>query len=577
MGIFSDFLTSVEDNALSVAESIENKFDEILGADDDNDSTNEATASENNASAADGEVVARTMAKGPYPTSKANEGDPPIYYTKELESVSYMKKGKDGKPTEEVVSDKARPYSVFNKYSLMNFKGQVGNTSEIGGVELAQFNKIDQNTLINPTATRIIELTSSMGGEGAAANLGYRYNYGDFALAKYFGKIPNNQMLTLRRFPFPCGDDIISPKELGKDGKVVTLSSPDIARAITWMGENTGNNIKEILGFKLGFNWEDVESKVQEMQAKTSERSGTFGAFINESPIASAAVGAVQGKNSVDIASQKANGGFDSFKATYPNHIFGPLNVIKNINMRKQGLKFEHSFTLKFEYELRSLGGANPKIMMMDQLSNILALTYNNAPFWGGSTRWTGDGSVAQPLGDLDKLKSGDISGFFGSVVSDVKGMFASAKDSFGEMLGKGIKNVIGGKLMEMMNTPQGGQAVAAFLSGNPTGQWHLTIGNPLNPMAVIGNLCCENTDISFEGPLGIQDFPERMVVTVTLKPGRPRDKADIESMFNCGKGRFYLQPIDGVDADAVSDVDVYGRAMGNKNTVNEFMKITNG
>ena len=75
-------------------------------------------------------------------------------------------------------------------------------------------------------------------------------------------------MLTLRRFPFPCGDDIISPKELGKDGKPQQLASPDIARAVTWMGETAGNNLKEILGFKAGFNWEDVESKVQELQAK---------------------------------------------------------------------------------------------------------------------------------------------------------------------------------------------------------------------------------------------------------------------------------------------------------------------
>lgn len=573
MGIFSEFMASVESGAASIGNAVEDKFDSVFGADDDNDSTNAETKSESNTPANE-DVVARTFDPGPIPSARAKEGADAIYYTKELASVSYMKKGKDGKPTTEVVSDGDRPYSVFNKYSLMNFKGKAGHTLDKGGVGKEEYNLIDQSTLINPTATKIIEMTGDMGPK----NLGYRYNYGDFALARYFGKIPNNQMLTLRRFPFPCGDDIISPKELGKDGKtVVELSSPDIARAITWMGENTGNNIKEILGFKLGYEWENVESKVQELQAKTSGRSGTFGAFINESAIGSALVGGVAGKNSVDIASQKANAGFDSFKETYPNHVFGPLNVIKNINMRKQGLKFEHSFTLKFEYELRSLGGANPKLMMMDQLSNILALTYNNAPFWGGSTRWTGDGSVAQPLGDLDKLKNGDIGGFFGSVVSDVKGMFAATEQSFGEMIGKGIKNVIGGKLMEMMNTPQGGQAVAAFLSGNPTGQWHLTIGNPLNPMAVIGNLCCENTDISFEGPLGIQDFPERLVVTVTLKPGRPRDKADIESMFNCGKGRFYLQPLDGIDVDQVADVDVYGRAMGDKTTVNEFMKITNG
>lgn len=562
MGIFSEFMDGLKENVVKYGDMIG------LGADDDEDSTKSNATSEAN-TPVDPNVKLRTFDKGRYPVAN-KAGDPNVYYTKEIESVKYQRKDEDGNLTDIPVSDGNRPYSIFNKYSLMNFKGAISSAPDVGGVPLEQFNKIDPDTLVNPTVTKIIEFTSEN-----KENLGYRYNYADFALCRYFNKIPANQMLTLRRFPFPVGDDIMSPKELDSAGVPKVMSSPDIARAVTWLGEAPGNNLSEILGFKMGFEYEAIESKVQEMQAKTSGRSGSFGAFINRNPIAKAAMGAVQGKSSVDIKNAEANAGFDSFKETYPNHVFGPLNVIKEIYARKQGLKFEQSFTLKFEYELKSLGGANPKIMMLDQLSNILALTYNNAPFWGGSTRWTGDGSVAKPLGDLSKLASGDISGFFGSVVDDVKSAFSG--QSFGEMMGKGIKNLIGGKLMEMMNTPQGGQAVQAFLSGDPTGQWHLTVGNPLNPIVVIGNLCCENTDISFEGPLGVQDFPERLVVTVTLKPGRPRDKTDIESMFNCGKGRFYIQPKDGISIDDVKDTDLYGKAMGSTATIDEFRKITNG
>ena len=60
---------------------------------------------------------------------------------------------------------------------------------------------------------------------------------------------------------------------------------------------------------------------------------------------------------------------------------------------------------------------------------------------------------------------------------------------------------------------------------------------------------------------MGVQDFPEKMVVSVTLKPGRPRDKAEIESMFNSGRGRFYLQPKDGTaDINNTLNVDPYGK-----------------
>jgi len=563
---FGSFMDGLKTNIVKFGDRIG------LGADDDEQSSgsDNVPRSESNGTA-DPNVVMRTITDGQYPTAKQGEGDPNIYYTKEIDSVVYQRKGEDGKPTDIPVHDGLRPYSIFNKYSLMNFKGSIATAPDTHGAPLAEFNKIDKDSLVNPTATKIVEFCKDMGED----NLAYRYNYADFALCKYFGKIPANQMITLRRFPFPCGDDIISPKELDGAGNAIKLTMPDIARAVTWMGEAPGNAMNEILGFKLGFEYEEIESKIQEMQAKTSGRSGTFGAFVNNNPIAKAAYGAVSGKNAHQMESAKQNAGFDSFKETYPNHVFGPLNVIKQIYAREQGLKFEQSFTLKFEYEMRSLGGANPKVMFLDQLSNILALTYNNAPFWGGSTRWTGDGSVAKPLGDIDKLKNGDISGFFGSVVDDIKGMFSG--QSFGEMVGKGIKNLIGGKLMEMMNTPQGGQAVQAFLSGDPTGQWHLTIGNPLNPMIVMGNLCCESCDIAFEGPLGVQDFPERMLVTIALKPGRPRDKTDVENMFNCGKGRFYLQPKEGVDVDATVNTDAYGRAMGDSNTMEEFRKITNG
>ena len=81
-----------------------------------------------------------------------------------------------------------------------------------------------------------------------------------------------------------------------------------------------------------------------------------------------------------------------------------------------------------------------------------------------------------------------------------------------------------------------------------------------MNPMMVCGNLCLENAKFSFEGPLGFEGFPSKLKMTVELKPGRPRDKAEIESMFNAGRGRMYLQPeVEGKSLDDVVDVSQYG------------------
>ena len=57
----------------------------------------------------------------------------------------------------------------------------------------------------------------------------------------------------------------------------------------------------------------------------------------------------------------------------------------------------------------------------------------------------------------------------------------------------KVLDNLIGGSLMKLMGSPSGGDVIKAFLTGDPTGQWHLTVGNPMNPMMKSGLLVIEN------------------------------------------------------------------------------------
>jgi hypothetical protein len=82
-----------------------------------------------------------------------------------------------------------------------------------------------------------------------------------------------------------------------------------------------------------------------------------------------------------------------------------------------------------------------------------------------------------------------------------------------------------------------------------------------MNPMIVCGNLAMMDSKIEFDGPLGYEGFPSKIKLTCTLKPGRPRDKGEIESMFNAGRGRSYLQPdVEGsIDVNAMFDVSAYG------------------
>jgi hypothetical protein len=461
-------------------------------------------------------------------------------------------------PKGEEVSEGKIPYSSFNRYTLMKYRGTPLTGLRRGAsVDVKEYNQIDASTIIEPTITNIVQQCTNHGA------LGYQYQYSDFAMCKYLGKIPNNYLVTLRRFPFPVEDDIITPIAIGADGNKGPSASPDIARAVTWMSETTGNALSEILSLDYKYHWEDQKADVQTVTSNNSDSSGgKLGSGLLSTTVGKAFMGAGQG-NGNTRATEAAGSGFDPLLNTYPNHVFGPYNKITSMVVRGQdGLLFEKEFTIKFQYEMKGLFGANPKVMFMDQLANILALTYSNAPFWGGEVRYTGSGSIGKPFGNAALLQSGDYKGFLGSVMGDLQKMGTNIVDDIkknglgGSALGK---NLIGGALMDLFNSPQAPMIVNALLTGDATGQWHLTVGNPLNPMMVMGNLCCTGTKVSFKGGTGVQDFPEEMEVEITLKPGRPRDKADIESMFNAGRGRFYIKPNDGVDINKTRDVSEYG------------------
>jgi hypothetical protein len=69
-----------------------------------------------------------------------------------------------------------------------------------------------------------------------------------------------------------------------------------------------------------------------------------------------------------------------------------------------------------------------------------------------------------------------------------------------------------------------------------PTGNWHLTVGNPMNPIMRIGDVVVRSCQLDFGEELGPEDFPIDLKFTVTLSPTRPRDSADIRQTFNLGR-----------------------------------------
>jgi hypothetical protein len=444
------------------------------------------------------------------------------------------------------------------------------------------------------------------------------YKMQDFIYLKYYNQIPNNYMVTLRRYTRPCVDNMFG---LDYDASVSNAmnGNPEsyfaLATAVTYMGDKAGNKLSEILKFDYGMNWEDKEAKVEtlknsdgglaqqlqqngvrqrqktteSMMSATTDRMGmrrNATDSIRQALVFSAAVQGKKGAGSTTdaIASMHAYEG-DEFAARYGEEFYGDVNVVNKVKMRSRGLTFTNSFSLNFEYSLKSLKCVNPRVAMLDILGNFMILTGNYGNFWGGATLFYGQHSIAPQYGDPELLRKGQYGKYLHSLWDDVKtGYERLATKENGEKGGflTALGNIAKGGFQDLIGNLLGGnvgvagqaQAPPALLSGNPSGYWHVTVGNPLDPIAMMGNMCVTKTSVQFNDILGYDDFPTEVKFTVELEHGRARDNAFIQSMFNAGKGRIYSFNNKGLE-DAMHNVDVLNNFQVNADQNRQEMSVT--
>jgi len=411
----------------------------------------------------------------------------------------------------------------------------------------------------NPTAGRLIDWGSKV---SPFTGLGFQpFAWTDFAYCKYYGKIPNNRLVTLRRYPFPVADIL-----KGSDQKPLI----PMAQAITWFGGETENKLSTIGNWQWDMPWEKLsvteqkvdgnEVLVDDLLAGLGGVGGTFGTalknsldlivksqkLITEGSSASAQISGYDAKINEYLKNL-----YDKDKGPYWNRIYGPVNVIHESSRRSRGIQnsWQTAFTLKFHYEFRSFSGLSPKMTALDLLSNFMALTYNDAQFLGILARYFPkpgvkfDKTTTQILTDLlmnwgmGKLSTNQA---MKSIMSIVKAQSAVYKQAYNEISKDStqltqIANAAA--LSKMAGSLPNILSVKSALSDRPVGEWHIVVGNPMNPIFVMGDLICTKTTAKFNEDLGPDDFPTGITFEVTLQQAKPRDKTAIERMFNQGLG----------------------------------------
>jgi len=479
---------------------------------------------------------------------------PPDVETKEKEKISgILRKGHS---------------SIFNRYSVFFFN----NNSSFGKGPVNPENYIDSSNRLNldgdklkvyqnPTAANIINWTKGGGSNSI------EYDWADFLWCKNYGAIPNNYLVTLRKFSVPAGDDLTDP---------IKTTTPDIGRLITWVDGET--NKFDNVGLKFSYNveWKELKSEIQKINTG-AEQGNEGGAFTGKLAKVGTGIKAVAASTQPGIGSANLSnpGAKDVNPYDNANKVWGPIDVVNKMMIRDVGLTFAQEISLVFEYELKSIDGINPKVAMIDLLSNVLLCTYSRGAFWGGEVRyWGGDPKRIKPLGDPSKLSKGDFSGYLSSLIGGLMGRFDNLTDGAGfsaegianagkTLFSNGMSNIVGKGLDDMGRPAM--HAINSLLTGEDTGQWHLMVGNPANPMISIGNLILKKTDLEFGGALGPDDFPNKLKVTCTLEPARPRDRTDIMAMFH-RNGRTYLTKLPESSETFSPKIDLNKR--GNPNSI---------
>lgn len=439
--------------------------------------------------------------------------------------------------------------SIFNRYSLFyynslsnsqmpeNYLDSPNRLSDAQTLNGTKYNDV----VSNPTAKNIINW-SRQGGANGGTNA-VEYDWEDFLWCKNYGTVPNNYLITLRRFSVPVNDDILD---------VNKQSTPDISRLIAWV-DGESNKWESIgLKFTTSLEWKLLTSEIQTIQSdgygSEANLIGKIGSVVPGKRESAAAVETIIKTGQISDRALKSPSGIDPYQNK--NTVYGPIDIIKKMNIRESGIDFDQKLNIKFEYELKSIDGINTKVAMIDLLSNILICTTNRADFWGGESRFfSTNNRRATPFGNPSLLANGDPGGYFKSIVSGLgqglNNLFGGAKIGEGGLKNLGgnlaamAGNILGGLALNNIGRPEA-QAINALLTGEDTGEWHVTVGNPANPIMTIGNLILKSTDIEFGGALGPDDFPTKLTVTCQLEPARPRDRTDILSMFH-RNARTYL------------------------------------
>jgi hypothetical protein len=482
------------------------------------------------------------------------------------------------------------PYYLVRYHSIMKDNEPSNYINNLGVAEgsIEYKGLADASQYKNPSTSLIISHFDSSNGIDKSPEKTYRY--ADFLYLKHYHPFNNNRLITLRRFMAPVYDQL----RIAIKGAKPALRRP-IAQALSYL-DTSGNSFKALSKMTVTIETKDTTGALDNVTTLSQVDKDLGEKGSSTAKIGNKLLSILSGqKGEEDTVFQNWLSTYDPWtNGPLQDLVYGPVNVITGSKIRARGLKYTNDgLKVNFEYSSKSIEHINQKAAMLDILSNMLALTYNHALFWGGENRFLIDRAnfplvrAEVMFGLLQNLDSPQaqfetIQNALGlasaNLTTGLKGIFEEAQNTFqatvnaqqakdadyarlspedkknedtrNELIRAAQQAALGGSDTLKKLQRQILEGTKAELTGAPTGEWHLQVGNPFAPMMMIGNLWCTSADFEFNDELSIDDFPTELRVSCTLKHGRARDASDIQSIFNGGGGRIYY-PYPDAEIDA--------------------------
>lgn len=446
--------------------------------------------------------------------------------------------------------------SLFDRYAVIDYARYVRSTP------WDEYKKDNDTFVVNSDVTSInspVPPDSDIGDDGLSVKHliawsekypALQLRYQDFAFCRRIGYYPNNRLIVLRRFKNGVPDNLFDyhVKNSNENSNAFLYSQP-ISTLVTWLKPD-----ESAITVSFNENWVRYEKGIKDTlttevnkDSKTENASkNSFSNFNNlDSSIITALLQTAGDKNlarkdGVDYIGRSIEGN--------PNLIVGAIK--RTTGPDNANLYSNISFpSLKFEYEMRYINGVDPGIALLDLISNCLRMGTSVSEFKYPIPFLTDNEDITNLInGDFEvnfKEFSKNIEVFFKNISSTFKNFINNVEKSVNEFAtdpSGGFSSLTSDVLKQLISRYRETlKAALAADTGLPTGIWHVTIGNPKNPIVSCGDLFVKSSKVELGKELGYNDFPTTFSCEFTLESAKPRGRNDIERIFNSGRGRVYI------------------------------------